>query len=225
MPVLLATVVLVGTANLGAYAATGGPLLLGKSNSASKTTTLKTTGSGAALSLKSKKGKAPLKVSSSTKVTKLNADLVDGFEGDALRTKSYVYDLSVTGATDTYVAFALPGLPAGRYDANLAIAGGTPGGATGFGCFLGSGTVGTDLHLTLAVLGESLSGDLWFVSGAGYIDTTTKPHRLICQRQGGTTTTIPADPSYSATVMLTRVDDVTKTTAPGAGTALPRITP
>ena len=40
-PVLLAIVVLIGAANLGAYAATGKPLLLGKTNKASKTTTVK----------------------------------------------------------------------------------------------------------------------------------------------------------------------------------------
>ena len=72
--------------NLGAFAATGGPLLLGKSNTASKATTLKTTSKGPALSLKTKKGSAPLKVTSSTKVAKLNADLVDGLDGAALRT-------------------------------------------------------------------------------------------------------------------------------------------
>ena len=63
--VLLAAVLLVGAANLAAFAATGGPLLLGKSNTATKTTKLKTTGNRPALSLKSESGKAPLKVSNS----------------------------------------------------------------------------------------------------------------------------------------------------------------
>jgi hypothetical protein len=224
VPVLLASAVLVGAANLGAFAATGGPLVLGQSNTAAKTTKLKTTGNGAALSLKSKKGKAPLKVSSSTKVTKLNADLVDGLEGDALQSKSYVYNLSVSGATDAYVAFALPGLPAGRYDASFAIAAGTD--ATGFGCFLATGTIGTDFRITVAGLGDTISGGLWFANAAGHVDTTTRPHRLICQRQGGTATTIPADPSYSATVSFTRLDDVSTSGSAGLGTALPRgVTP
>jgi len=222
VPVLLSAALLVGAANLGAFAATGGPLLLGRSNAASKTTTLKSTGPGPALSLKSKKGTAPLKVSGSTKVAKLNADRVDGLEGDALRSRSYVYDLSVTGATDSYVTFALPGLPAGRYDASFTIAAGTSGVTTDFGCFLATGTVGTDLRLTVAALGDSINGSAWFVSGAGYVDTTTRAHRVVCQRQGGTTTTIPADPSYSAKVTFTRLDVVSISSSAGAGTASPR---
>lgn len=51
MPVLLAAVVLVGGLNVAAYAANGKPLLLGQTNEATKTTTVKTTGIGPALSL------------------------------------------------------------------------------------------------------------------------------------------------------------------------------
>lgn len=44
LPVLLCTLALVGAANLGAYAASGQPLLLGHHNHASATTTLATSG-------------------------------------------------------------------------------------------------------------------------------------------------------------------------------------
>lgn len=60
-----------------AYAATGGNFILGKSNSAGATTTL-SNANGTALSLNSKSGTAPLKVNRTTKVTNLNADLLDG---------------------------------------------------------------------------------------------------------------------------------------------------
>ena len=59
------------------YAATGGTFLLGNANSATTVTKL-TNSKGTALSLVSKKGTPPLTVSNSTKVARLNADLLDG---------------------------------------------------------------------------------------------------------------------------------------------------
>ena len=75
--------VLTGTA----YAATGGTFLLGRSNSATATTTL-TNSAGTALALNSKSGTAPLKVNSSTKVGSLNADKVYGVSAEALALKA-----------------------------------------------------------------------------------------------------------------------------------------
>jgi hypothetical protein len=84
-----------------AYAATGGNFILGRANTANKTTAL--TGSptsGAALSVtNSTAGLAaaafhssstaqPFTVSSATKVTNLNADLLDGFDSSALQKTS-----------------------------------------------------------------------------------------------------------------------------------------
>jgi hypothetical protein len=60
-----------------AYAATGHGLILGKSNTASSTTTL-SNARGTALALNSKAGTAPLRVNRNTKVSNLNADLLDG---------------------------------------------------------------------------------------------------------------------------------------------------
>lgn len=70
-------------------------LVLGTSNTESKTTTLTNTGKGPALSLTSKPGKPALKVSSSAKVAKLNADQVDGMDASALGTRSVVYTMDV----------------------------------------------------------------------------------------------------------------------------------
>lgn len=67
-----------------AYAATGGTFLLGKANSASTITTLSNS-AGTALSLKSKAGTAPLAVNGTTKVTNLNADLLDGLNSSSFR--------------------------------------------------------------------------------------------------------------------------------------------
>ena len=98
LPVLLAATVVVGGANLAAYAANGKPVLLGNTNVASKTTIIKNN-KGTALKIKSKSGVAPLKVSNTTKVTKLNADLVDGLDGPSLQNKTYTYNLTGTAAS------------------------------------------------------------------------------------------------------------------------------
>jgi hypothetical protein len=78
--------------------AAAGNLVLGTKNQAPKTTTLKTlasvngatlklkkTGAGPAASFFTQAGRAPFKVKSATKVTGLNADLLDGLDASAFR--------------------------------------------------------------------------------------------------------------------------------------------
>lgn len=79
MGVIMALVIGSGTA----YAATGGKFILGKSNSAGKTTAL-TNKKGTALSLSSKAGTPSLKVNRTTKVPNLNSDFVDGIDGSRM---------------------------------------------------------------------------------------------------------------------------------------------
>ncbi len=112
--VLLAAVVLIGGANLAAYAANGQPLLMGKTNTATKKTTVKNNGSGPALHLKTQPGQAPLKVNRTKKVNKLNADLVDGASASDLQTTAYRYQVPPSAAAATHQV-AFPGLPAGPY--------------------------------------------------------------------------------------------------------------
>src|SRR3954452_888404 len=79
----------------GAYAATGGKFILGKSNSAGATSTLSSS-RGAALSLKAS-GPA-LKISNSSKIPNLNADSVDGLSATALgRSHGQAASFDVTG--------------------------------------------------------------------------------------------------------------------------------
>ncbi len=61
-----------------ASAATGNPLLLGKSNTANKPTVVQNTGTGPVLDLKAKAGQPPLKVNSSKLVPMLNAAQLQG---------------------------------------------------------------------------------------------------------------------------------------------------
>src|SRR6478735_4681583 len=85
LAVVGATAILVVGVNAVAYAATGKSLLLGKTNKASKTTTLQNTKSGPAPSLKTKSSSsAPLKVNGKGKVVNLNADKVDGLDCTAI---------------------------------------------------------------------------------------------------------------------------------------------
>src|SRR6478609_5489127 len=87
LAVVGATAILVVGVNAVAYAATGKSLLLGKTNKASKTTTIQNSKSGAALSLKTKSSSsAPLKVNGKGKVVNLNADKVDGLDGTTIST-------------------------------------------------------------------------------------------------------------------------------------------
>ncbi|HWL37101.1 MAG TPA: hypothetical protein VNQ77_13005 [Frankiaceae bacterium] len=80
---LAALIVLVGGTGV-ATAATGGTFLLGRSNSAGARTGLTNT-AGTPLSLYAKTGYPPLAVNSEVKVSKLNADRIDGLDSASLQ--------------------------------------------------------------------------------------------------------------------------------------------
>lgn len=207
VPVLIAVAVLVGGANLAAYAANGQPLLLGKSNKATKTTTIKNK-KGTALSLTSKAGTPSLKVSSSAKVAQLNADQVDGLDGAALQNKTYVYDLSGT-TPDERIDFTLPALPAGRYLASYNVTA-QAAGSSSASCLFNAGSTGA-----VPASGVSLGG-AFLISGSGYLDTTALTYALSCVTDDpGITVPVATTPPTKSQVVLTRVDDVTTTATTG----------
>ncbi len=71
------------------YAVTGDSLLLGRTNHAGGTTTITRHGQGVVLSLESSGQKVPsLRVSSSARVRRLNADLLDGKNASDLQTRA-----------------------------------------------------------------------------------------------------------------------------------------
>lgn len=208
--ILLAAVLVAFGANLAAYAADGGPLLIGKSNTATKTTKLKNS-KGTALQLKSKKGTAPLKVNSSTTVKKLSADLVDGQDSSALRNQTFVYNLfGSSTATDT--AWALPGLPPGKYLASYSMVLGFTAPPSLVACYFSPAT-GSISRWTGIMVGVPSTSS--YVSGSGYIDTTADPFVLGCEQSGGGTMTSSVPPLGPSKVVLTRVDDVVTGTSPG----------
>lgn len=83
-PALLVVAVLIGVANLGAYAATGSPLILGMKNFSPKTTVLESRGDHATLRLLTNGG-PPLSVQpGSGRVRHLDVDKVDGADASDL---------------------------------------------------------------------------------------------------------------------------------------------
>jgi hypothetical protein len=86
--VVIAYLALFVAATGTATAATGGSFILGKTNVASRATTLVNSGKGVALRLKAPAHTAPLSVSgNTTKVPGLNADLLDGLSSNRLQRK------------------------------------------------------------------------------------------------------------------------------------------
>jgi hypothetical protein len=82
-----------------AYAANGGTLRLGKSNSATATTTL-TNAHGTALQLNSKAGQPSLRVNRNTKVPNLNSDLLDGLSSGSFARVTTLGSVSGRGSVD-----------------------------------------------------------------------------------------------------------------------------
>ena len=115
LPVLAAAAVLVGGANLAAYAANGHPILLGDDNHAVRTTTVDNDGHGPAMMLRTRQDAPPMAVTSDRMVRHLNADLVDGMPGAALRTRSWTYRIGGDDDEGATVVKAFPGLPPGQY--------------------------------------------------------------------------------------------------------------
>jgi hypothetical protein len=138
---LAAAAVLVAGANIATYAATGNSLLLGHSNTAGNTTSLKNTGRGSALSLNTAKSAAPFIVNSSKMVKNLNANTVGGKTAAQLNPATLTYRYGTvgtaypTGTPQLYTA----NIPKGSYDIDLS------------GLVLESGSGGSDSYQCLVM--------------------------------------------------------------------------
>ncbi len=116
LTVIGAVTALVLAANGVAMAATGHAFLLGKSNSANKTTSLGRTTSGTVLNLHSRSSSnAPLSVNGRGKVANLNADTVDGLDSSAMVNKASVYSFLLNLPSASGFQRQTPVLPAGSY--------------------------------------------------------------------------------------------------------------
>ncbi len=107
-------IVLLTALDWAAAAATGRSMILGSWNQAGHTTTLKNTGHGPALSLRSSHGPA-LAVTNGKRVKNLNADKLDGMDARAFtRNRNRVYGWATSGHTGGF-SQALPPQEPGSY--------------------------------------------------------------------------------------------------------------
>jgi hypothetical protein len=114
-----AAVVLVGGVGLTSYAATGNPLLIGKSNRGVGTTSLKNLGRGPALSLNSAKSSPPFVVNSSKVVKHLNADTIHGAPASVAAPVNYQIRIAKIGAKWTDQKFVTSSVPPGVYQVTI----------------------------------------------------------------------------------------------------------
>lgn len=169
--VLSAALVVVGL-EVTSYAATGHPLVLGRSNSEARPTSLTNTGRGPALVLRSGNGSSSLSVSSDKKVAHLNADAVDGSNAQALRTNVFTYPVP-SGASVPF-DLRLDSLPSGRYLASFSVYMHTTAGAAPSICTLQSDVLPTQLVSYGPVYGSGYTS-----SNASGLVTQDPAHPLV----------------------------------------------
>ncbi len=208
--VLAAAVLLIGGANLAAYAANGKPLLLGKSNVETKQTTIKNKGSGPALQLKTKAGQPPLAVNRTAKVKKLNADLIDGVDSVALKSRAFVYQLPSAPSSASH-SISFPGLPPGLYLMTYTVI----SSGNEMACF----TDNRDQGLTYSTPGIAAFS---VNSGGAVLDTSTAEDRLLCNGIGGNASIFSSGTGGTSEVSFTRLDMVSAQTPTLARTTTTR---
>lgn len=186
LPVAVGAAVVVGAANVGAYAADGHPLLLGHANNESSTATVANHGPGAALSLVTRDDTPPLSVSSEAKVDRLNVDRVDGLNGGTVSTFTYTLR-PVAGVASFSQRF--PGLPAGRtflvsywLGADMT----TP--ADGIGCQIEDNTIHGTPDIREVALGASRHDSIVSSSSSGVVSTRNRRVDLACYTDSGNAT-------------------------------------
>ena len=150
-------IVLLTALDWAASAATGRAFILGKWNQADHTTTLKNTGSGAALSLKSRG--ATLKVSNGKRIKNLNADKLDGLTGAEYKTnRNTIYLWSVAQHTGGFTQ-AIPPQQPGSYLISFSVqlngAAGDPGNPNVISCRIVQSGLSGAITFTKAVLADT----------------------------------------------------------------------
>ena len=193
LPVAVGAAVIVGGANLTAYAANGHAFLLGSHNHASKTTSLAKSGKGPALSLHTSKKSPPFAVNSSKTVKHLNAALVGGKSAADLKTSTRTY--TVPAGTLLPFSFSLGGVPQGTYLASYDM---TLTTTTTVGrCFLN--TAG---HETALGYG-AVNGTFTVVSATQLVQVTSAPVTFQCN---SATAVDNEGENFRSTITFVRVD-------------------
>ena len=151
-------IVLLAALDWAAAAATGRATILGQWNQADRTTTIKNTKSGPALSLRAKNGPA-LKVNNSKRVKNLNADKLDGLSSRAYKSnRNNIYQWSAANHTGGF-SVAVPPQAAGSYLVSYSLqldgANGTPDNPNIINCRIIQSFVTGGITFQKAVLAES----------------------------------------------------------------------
>lgn len=208
LPVAVAALVLVGGANLAAYAANGRPLLLGHTNTESQPASVTNTGSGPALSLRTSRKSPPLAVTSSKTVKHLNADSVDGKGAAALQTQATTWSIP----DGTTLLYQLNGLKPGRYLATVNV---LLHATDTSACELDEG-----MSSAFFGYGVNRAGTFSLVSGVGIVTHRAgQPLTLFCQDA-----TAIGDGAHPSTVTFVRLAQVTQGTVAPTFRSAPRPT-
>jgi len=206
-------VALVVTASLDyvASAATGHAFVLGQLNKANRTTTLRRTTSGPALSLRtSSSGAAPLAVNGTGKVANLNADRVDGLDASALTGVRAAVSRFVFDSTQLVHVGTMPTLAPGSYLATLDVAfigaDGTAAAPTLLSCeFVQTGVGDTEVERGL-VQGTMSANNVPALASTTVITTRDGNHlSLVCSAS----TAWENNLNRPAEVTLTKLDGAT----------------
>lgn len=194
----------IAAANGVAYAATGHAFVLGESNLASTTTTLTRTTNGVPLVLNARSGYAPLAVNSTKRVTKLNADMVDGLHASSLQLHAIKYLLPTTASGTAVVN--LSGLAPGVYLASIdaIVYSGTTNDRI-------SCAIADSVHHNPQVTGDAtLDGHVGQVTASGVLDARQGTFQLTC---GGGVGPLNFLASPDSVISLTKISGVTSTNA------------
>ncbi|WP_193607595.1 hypothetical protein [Nocardioides lijunqiniae] len=198
--------------DLATYASNGDSLLLGRLNKAGKVTTIKRTSGGPVLALKGRPGAPPMTVSSTKKVARLNADLVDGFDASALQTRVTTYTMAPLPAGD-FLRWNLPLAPGTYLTSWSAQLNGSTGQIV---CgFADPSFADVPAAQMIAASGFTLDA----LSGSGVITTTAaKPFDFFCQSSAGSMTQVGG----GVQVAVQKVDASTVASAPELVRPAPR---
>lgn len=190
------------------YAGTGDSLVVGRLNTANRTTHLTSTGGGPALSLHAKGERAALAVDSKAKIARLNADLVDGKDATALQHNVRVLTATAGTAPSGAMSLTLPAMARGRYQVGYEVfmmgASGTVSNPTTASCNLIEQVTDKVAAYTSTISVGFAAG----LSGNGVVTVAGRPWRLTCSTfqhgVGGDNWSIPSFAPIRVT--LTRID-------------------
>lgn len=220
LPTVVATVsaaaLLVVGLDYTTYAVTGDSLLLGRTNQAGSRTTIVRHGGGAALSLESSGQQRPsLRVSSSARVPRLNADLLDGRHAADLATHAVTYRAGKRGDVVAGIGLwsldVVPGLYHVSFKAFVLPDAVAPGSSVDVICGVADlKTIGPNTTVYTADSAIYTNGFPTLMSGADTVRITSNAAPgLVCTTSTNTNFTL----FKAITASFTRVDSRTVRTA------------